>query len=181
MEYITVTGKILKLGALENNNSSVSYQFMELQERNKNETMSTNQVLVSGNINELLVEGMTGEFVFAKAKKISTLIGLKTGKQQATILEDVSMENIKGMKALKAMSMIGLLGAALGVTQLFTEGWAVSAFLLALFGTLFTIITGVQPMILERVKGKHFDALQEAGFDLSLVIEERQNNTENSR
>lgn len=178
MDYITVTGKILTLGTLENNNSSVSYQFIELQENNKTETMSTNRVLVSENINVLLAEGMTGEFVFAKSKKISTLVGVKTGKQQATILEDVSMENIKGMKALKAMSAIGLLGAALGVTQLFTEGWAVSAFLLALFGTLFTVITGVQPKILERVKGKHYDALEEAGFDLSLVIEQRQNNTE---
>ncbi|GLS92457.1 hypothetical protein GCM10007916_35290 [Psychromonas marina] len=178
MDYITVTGTILKLGTLENNNSSVSYSFIELQENNKTETMSTNRVLVSENINLLLTEEMTGEFVFAKSKKISTLVGFKMGDQQATILEDVSMENIKGMKALKAMSAIGLLGAALGLTQLFTEGWTVSAFLLTVFGTLFTVITGVQPMILERVKGKHFDALQAAGFDLSLVIEQREKNAE---
>lgn len=173
MAYITVTGKILTLGVVESMQTSSRYEFIELEDKEKADSFSTNRVLVGENLNLLLVEGLSGKFVFEKSAKLSTLIGIDTGEQQTTILEDSAMENIKGMKALRAMSAIGLLGAALGITQLMTEGWTTGAFLLSLFGTLFTVITGVQPIILERLKGKHYDALQDAGFDLSVVNEKR--------
>lgn len=180
MAYITVTGKILTLGGVESMQTSLRYEFIEFEDKEKAAPISTNRVLVGENLNLLLKEGLSAKFVFEKSAKLSTLIGIDTGEQQTTILEDSAMENIKGMKALRAMSAIGLLGAALGITQLMTEGWTTGAFLLSLFGTLFTIITGVQPMILERLKGKHYDALLEAGFDLAAVNAKRSAATEDS-
>lgn len=173
MDYITITGNIVKFGAIEtqieNKSTSVTYDFIEFKDANNGEIIQTNTVVVSDNLNELLKEGLTGLFVFDRSRKITIMIGVKSTDQQTTILEHSSMVNIKGIKALKTMSSIGGLAAALGVSQLLADGEGTDGFLLAVFGILFAIVTGVQPMMLERVKKKHRNYLLKAGFDIPVT------------
>ena len=170
MDYIVVTGKILKLGEIDNKKALSSYEFIEFKSTNNGETILTDRVFASENLHTSLEEGATGKFVFTKSKKITTLIGLKIGKQEATIFEHVSEQNAKALKALKTMSTVGLLAAALGITHLLSEGMSTSGLLLAGFGTLFTIVTVSQPILIERQKKKDAEYLQEQGFDVADIL-----------
>lgn len=171
MDYIVVTGKILTLGKIENREgASSSYEFIEFKSSSNSEAILTDRVFASANFHPLLEEGSSGKFVFTKAKKITTLIGVKIGKKEATIFEHVSLANIKAMKALKTMSTIGLLAVALGVTHLISEGMNSNGLLFTLFGTLFTAVTVSQPILIERQKKKHADYLKEEGFDVTAIL-----------
>lgn len=172
MDYIVVTGKILKLGTIENQQPSPSYEFIEFKSTNNGETILTDRVFVSEHFHALLEEGNSGKFVFTKSKKVTTMMAMKVGKKQATIFDEISPGNLKALKALKTMSTIGLLAVALGITNLVSEGWSQNGLIFTLFATLFTAVTVSQPIMLDRQKKKDADYLKEEGFNVAAILKQ---------
>lgn len=170
MDYIVVDGQISTLGTIEAKDASFSYEFIEFKNEKNGKIIQTDPVFVNEDIHALLKEGLSGKFVFTKSKKLTAIIGVKVGNKQATILDTVSPSSIKALKALKMMSTLGLLAAALGITHLLSEGWSTNGFLFAASSTLFTIFTVSQPILIEREKRKHALYLKEQGFDVTVVL-----------
>ena len=175
MDYITVVGEIVKLGAIEQQDeqqtSSFTYEFIELKDSSTGNTVQTGQITVTDNVNALLTEGLKGSFVLGKSNKVKVVVGVKNRKHQATIMEHASMNNVKVANVLKTMSTLGFVAGAFGLSQIWGGYELSQSLLLMVCGLLFGTVTGVQPIVNKGLRKKQIAFLTEAGFDMSGVSE----------
>jgi len=175
MDYITVVGEIVKCGAIkqqvDEQSSSFTYEFIEFKRKGDREVVKTGEITVTDNIHALLVEGVKGTFVLGKSNKSKVVVAIKTGNKQALLMEHASMNNVKGANVLKTMSTLGFVAAAFGLSQIWGGQELSKSLLLMLFGALLGVVTGVQPIMVKRLRKQQIQFLTEAGFDTSRVSE----------